>query len=383
MLLVVTGLTPQVVTETVYALSREGPECLPHELHVVTTAEAAVRVNLSLLSREPGWFARLVRDHGLPPIAFGPQNVHVLRDTNGAPLPDIRTDEDNRAAADQIARLVGEFTADASTSLHVSISGGRKTLGFFAGYALSLWGRDHDRLTHVLVNEPFESSWDFFYPTPYEHVISTRDGRLADCRTALVTLADLPFVRLRHGLPPELLSHPDGFAAAVDAAQARLGPPSLRIAFEARTVEAAGVSFSLAPAELATLAWFARRAVAGLEPIECPSDGVPSHEHARQYLAEYRRVRGVADDDGRTSGRYRNGMSKADFEERKSKLKRALRDVLGSRAEPFLIVGEGRRPMKFRLALDPRSIQLADSERSLSTTDRLFGDDPSATRTCG
>jgi CRISPR-associated protein (TIGR02584 family) len=359
-LLLVTGLTPQVVTETLYSLAQENAESLPHEVHVVTTAEGARRVNLSLLSGDPGWFTRLIRDYSLPPIAFGPENVHVLQDERGVPMSDIRTGEDNRAAADQIAELVRRFTADAGTTLHVSLSGGRKTLGFFAGYALSLWGRERDRLTHVLVTEPFESSWNFFYPTPYEHVIAAHDGQLADCRTAVVTLADLPFVRLRHGLPEELLSSPGGFANAVDAAQARLGPPVLRISFATRSVEAAGVSFALAPAELATLAWFARRAAAGQDALECPSDGVPSLDHANQYLAEYRRIRGVIDDDGRTAARYRRGMSKADFEERKSKLKRALREALGSRADPYQVIGEGRRPMRFRLALPAGAIHFED-----------------------
>lgn len=42
---------------------------------------------------------------------------------------------------------------------------------------------------------------------------------------------------------------------------------------------------------------------------------------------------------------------KADFEERKSKLKRALVTALGPAAPSYLIVGEGRRPMRFRVAL--------------------------------
>jgi CRISPR-associated protein (TIGR02584 family) len=48
--------------------------------------------------------------------------------------------------------------------LHVSIAGGRKSMGFFAGYAFSLFGRTQDRLSHVLVNDPFESFPDFYFP---------------------------------------------------------------------------------------------------------------------------------------------------------------------------------------------------------------------------
>ena len=35
-LLAVTGMTPQVVTETLYALMQQGPAALPHELHLLT-----------------------------------------------------------------------------------------------------------------------------------------------------------------------------------------------------------------------------------------------------------------------------------------------------------------------------------------------------------
>jgi hypothetical protein len=241
----------------------------------------------------------------------------------------------------------------------VSLAGGRKTLGFFAGYALSLWGRDADRLTHVLVSEPFESSWDFFYPTPYQRIIQVRGDKLADCAQAEVTLADIPFVRLRHGLPPELLAGSSGFAAAVRAAQQRLGPPRLAIDLDARTVCAAGRTFAMPAAELATLAWFARRARQGLPAVACPRDGVDSPELAQGYLAEYRRILGPLGDDGRAARRYRHGMSKGDFLERKSKLRRALLDALGPvAAQPYRIVGEGRSPMKFRLDLRPDAIDL-------------------------
>ena len=75
-LLAVTGLSPQVVTETLYALAvKREPAFVPTEVVVVTTAEGAERVRLSLLSEDPGWFERLRRDYDLPPIAFGPERV--------------------------------------------------------------------------------------------------------------------------------------------------------------------------------------------------------------------------------------------------------------------------------------------------------------------
>src|SRR5947209_15251583 len=57
-LLAVTGLSPQVVTETVYALTRIEPAFVPTEVHLLTTGEGAERAKLTLLSEKPGWFHR-------------------------------------------------------------------------------------------------------------------------------------------------------------------------------------------------------------------------------------------------------------------------------------------------------------------------------------
>ncbi|GIX24242.1 MAG: hypothetical protein KatS3mg122_1473 [Caldimonas sp.] len=355
-LVAVTGLTPQVLTETLYVLATQDRQALPDEVHLITTAEGARRARLTLLSDQPGWFERLRRDWSLPPIRFGEEHIHVLRDANGAPMEDVRSAADNMAAADQIAEWVRQFTQDEHTAVHLSLAGGRKTLGFFAGYALSLWGRAQDRLSHVLVSEPFESSWDFFYPTPYERVISIKDRGVFDCSKAEVTLADLPFVRLRCGLPHKLLQNRASFSQAVAAAQGLVGPATLVFKLRERCVVAHGQTVNLPPAELAFLAWFARRRLQGAEPLLRPSDGVPDPDYASAYLAEYRRIVGPSNGDDRVARRLRHGMSRADFDERKSRLKSLLQAALGSTAQPYLVQGMGRRPQRFHLALPAQAI---------------------------
>lgn len=158
-LLAVCGLSPQVITETLHALAVERqPAFVPTEIRLITTSEGAERARLSLLSEEPGRLARLCRDYDLPAITFGFEDIEVLRDASGAPLADIRTPEDNLRMADLITARVRTLTADPGSALHISIAGGRKTMGYSVGYALSLFGRPQDRLSHVLVAEPFESS---------------------------------------------------------------------------------------------------------------------------------------------------------------------------------------------------------------------------------
>ncbi len=111
-LLCVTGLSPQILTETLYALAVEQqPPFVPGEIHLLTTADGAERARLTLLSADPGWFHRLCRDYGLHGIHFDENCIHILRDRWNQPLGDIRSLEDNDAAADQITALVRALTA--------------------------------------------------------------------------------------------------------------------------------------------------------------------------------------------------------------------------------------------------------------------------------
>src|SRR5690606_2541074 len=134
--------SPQVVTETLHALAVGNDDpFVPTEIHLITTGEGAERARLALLSDKPGWFHRLRQDLDLPEITFDAEHVHVLRDVGGHSLADIRSPADNLACADFITEKVRELSADPDSALHVSIAGGRKTMGFFLGYALSLFGR--------------------------------------------------------------------------------------------------------------------------------------------------------------------------------------------------------------------------------------------------
>jgi len=355
-LLCVSGLTPQVVTETVFALAA-GRQWVPDEVHVVTTTEGAQRARLLLLSEQPGWFRRLCKDQGLPSIHFEPEGVHVLQSADGQPLEDVRTAQDNIAAADAIINLVRRFTAIDGSELHVSLAGGRKTLGFFAGYALSLLGRDQDRLSHVLVSEPFEGSPDFFYPTPYERVIEVGPidrRRPVDCRDARVTLADIPFVRLRHGIDRRLLEGRIGFADAVESAQPTFAPPHVRIEVDAGRLFAGGRRVPMAPALVAFYLWLGRRAQRGLPGVERPAVEVGNVDYAADYLAAYDLIKGRS---VRTERRFRDGMLATDFDVMKTKANKALENALGPAATHYQIAGEGK-PQRFALRLPPGAIEI-------------------------
>ena len=357
-LLAVTGLSPQVVTETVYALTQKTqPPFVPTEIHLFTTAEGAERARLTLLSEEPGWFHHLRRDYGLPEMEFSEGTIHVLKTAEGSALNDIRTAEENELVADSLTESVRALTADQGCALHLSIAGGRKTMGFYAGYALSLYGRPQDRLSHVLVGTPYESNQQFYYPTPYRHVIFTPppENRPLDAREAEVRLAEIPFVRLRHGLDERLLNGGASFSEVVGAAQRALDPPVLEIDLDRKCIQAGDQEVRVPPVQLAFLSWLTRRAKAGRPEVSCPSDGVPEAEYAREYLVEYAEV---GDDMGSsTAKRLEKGMDKAFFGETKSKLHRRLKEALGPEGvRRYGVVGDGRRPQTYRVAVPAEKI---------------------------
>ena len=89
-LLAVTGFSPQIVTETLYALAVvRKPAWVPSEIKLITTLRGEENATLSLLFDSPGWFHRLRKDYGLSEIAFSQQNIHVMAGPDGKPLDGV------------------------------------------------------------------------------------------------------------------------------------------------------------------------------------------------------------------------------------------------------------------------------------------------------
>jgi len=359
-LVAVTGLTPQVVTETLYALAcRADSPWIPDEIHLITTATGAENARLNLLLPN-GWFHRLCQDYALPNIAFTVDNIHILRDANGHVLEDIRTPEQNTLAADFITETVRRLTEAPDTELHVSIAGGRKTMGYYLGYALSLYGRPQDRLSHVLVSEPFETNRAFYYPTPYDHPIHSKRGDkeiTVDARNAQVDLAEIPFVSLRHGLPENLLTGRASFNTTVTAARAALGPAALILDSASHRVQAAGKTFILAPAQFALLAVFAHRASVNATALRAPLKDTRDPEWSRAYLADLTAACGSLHLPDSVETALTQGVDESYFSQHLSRLRSALKRQLGIAATPYLIDDGSTRPRQYRLTLTADAIR--------------------------
>lgn len=353
-LLAVTGLSPQIVTETLYALAHGGG-FVPTEIHLLTTQEGARLAKAALLHPNGGQFHALLADYpqlGRP--VFDDSHIHIIAATDGTPLDDIRGPDENAAAADAITALVATLTHDERAALHVSIAGGRKTMGFYLGYAFSLFARPQDRLSHVLVSPPFESHPEFFFPPATPRRLATRDGRHIDTAEAVVTLAEIPVVRLRHGLPQALQAGRASFNETVAALQGAFAPPHLAIDLAARRVRCSDKDVTLKPA---LVAWLACHAQAVL-------DGQPMRHwrdmDAADFLRPYARVVGPdCEAFEAAQKRLKDGMEKEFFEQNNAKLEAALNAALGPAAAPYLLGRAGKKPNTRRgLTLPAAAISL-------------------------
>lgn len=361
-LVAIVGMSPQVVTETLWALRRERG-FIPDEIRVILTRAARDCVVHDLLDPLEGRFHAFCRDYGLVGrIRFDESCVTVVTDADGRELDDIRTPEESAAAADTIVRVIGNVCSDPNTIVHVSIAGGRKSMGFFAGYAMSLFARPRDSVSHVLVNDPFESNRDFFYPPPEEKEIVDARGESISSREARVMLADIPIVRLRTGLPEDLLTGDASFGLAVEEAQRTLFPSTaLVLRGDARGIVCDGVEVPLAPAQYAVLHWMAERAKRREAPVR------PRLFHAEEeFFPLYERLFPTRPGDierARKAIRSDEDFLKY-FQEKRSQIGAALVKKLGrTQAARFRIVTFGKRPfVNYALSLGADDIQLPAAE---------------------
>jgi len=323
-LLAVSGMSPQIITETFYSLIRE-KQWIPDEVRLITTEQGKQNAVLQLLEGE-GHFQRLLDDYQVShPVDFSIENITLIRDEEGKVLPDLRTPQDNEAAANVIAATIRELTRDPETELHVSLAGGRKTMGFYVGYALSLFGRPQDCLSHVLVSEHYESNRDFFYPTPDTRVIQTRDGQVLDASKARVWLAEIPFVRLRDHLPKVLLEGKHSFGEIVRLAREATERVRLTLKPADRSYSVNGRTGELSPVQTGVLLWVIKRTL-DCQPIEPVVDGEfrPANEFL-ELAEEYWVPLHIKTEETLR----RDGITQTWLEQNVSKLNRILTDALG------------------------------------------------------
>ena len=197
-LIAVVGNTPQVMTETLWALRVQCSVPID-EVFVMTTTMGKATCQQRLL--DEGRFEKMLVDYDIDPkVKFDADHDHirVFKDAEGNFLDDIRTSEENRLARDQLFRWIEDWTQKDHVALHCSLAGGRKSMGYLLGAAIQFFGRPQDRLYHVLVTPPeIETNRDFFFPPVREEQVLTPDGQRISTADVRIELAELPYVSVR------------------------------------------------------------------------------------------------------------------------------------------------------------------------------------------
>ena len=358
-------MTPQIITETVYGLAvapEEGVEAwVPDEIHVLSTKSGITQIRGALI--EKSRLDGLCTEYGLPKIRFDESCLHPFQreytDSQGKrvteDLEDIKSKEDSTTVADRICEKVREFTSDDSVELHVSIAGGRKTMGYYAGYAMSLYGRAQDSMSHVLVSDAFEQVRDFFYPTKESHPVQNRDGLYLDAKEAQVWLMNLPFVRLRSALEKNKVLTDNSFSNVVDKINAAQSEISVDLKLEdcqvvVSTSSGSKYDIKLNPREFVFMQWIADATLNDkVEPVKRPSLNDDNYlEHVGQLTTAFNtyyteRARSI--DEDRTieiDAKY--------FDEVKSSLRKSLTKTLGLDLVNRLLPAVRNKPLILGLA---------------------------------
>jgi CRISPR-associated protein (TIGR02584 family) len=372
-LLSVAGLTPQVVTETLYCLVKmTDPSVAIRQVRIITTRAGEERIRETLLHPRDGWFHRFRREFGIPPgtIHFDSSCILVPKGPGDRPLDDVRTPAENALIGDCILSLVRDLTRDPGTSLHCSVAGGRKTMGLFLGIAFQLFARPQDRLSHVLVSPAeLEGCTDFFYPPIAATTYQAGDKRIRS-RDARVELAEIPVLLLRDKLRVVNVEQ-SSYTALIEEAQIELdrqtAPPALVLDARSRSVRVAEQTISLTALEFAVYRLFAAARA------RCGKPGCPGCDacafRTRDFqagtmldaLREAVADLGVRDErTRRLAGWDRDGDER--FLQVRSRIERKLRSVAGPGrwAAGYIISARGRRGETiYTLPLQPDLIRLA------------------------
>jgi len=369
-LLAVCGLTPQVITETLWALMRE--ERLPHAIRVLTTRAGKGKINSDLLPPD-GAFDRFCRDFGISreSIDFGYHSVQVICDAHGTEYDDIDGEEANERFLSLCMAEAFRLTADPERQVLFSIAGGRKTMGACLAIAAQCYGRPQDRLYHVLVSPEFESSREFFYPPPQSRQIElfdpvSRTPYWKETKYAAITLLPLPFFSIRDRLTPSHLREPES-PATLMLSVVREKEDRLVVDTIERKIVWKGREMDLTPAWMAIYLFFAlKKKEAPCERLTCRGcDGctlttIQVLDESGNIAELYRRHCGVYRDHDAMSDTGINSLSQENFNSYRNKINRSIEQTFGPlHGRDIMIRSHGKRPgVRYGIQLSREKIQI-------------------------
>jgi len=387
-LLAVTGMSPAILTETIWALAHENPPSLPDRVIVLTTSIGKEQIVRELFTPQPhfnnqcGWdcLREKLQDQGhnlQGKLRFDPASGDLRVLTRWEEnshchqlLSDIRTQQENAAVADQIQEIVRGLVENPDIYLITSIAGGRKTIGTLLYACMTLIGRESDRVTHVLVNEPYDDPRlmpKFYFPEqPIADLGVIPENKFVQAKDARIVLADLPFVPLRNLFAKEVGRMPGTFTALVARCSTEVrnrAAADVKLLVHRSRPEIAvnGIRIKLSPREQLVVLFLAERA-----HRRRPAFGIykEAAESLNQYLQELKD--GLASDSTDWRDRItlaRNPKGELDVEEIEKEIRKAVSSLRAKlrKAGPDAMAMLRRLPEAGRLSIEllPNQITFA------------------------
>ena len=370
-LIAVSGLSPQVITETIYALHLQ--ERLPNAIRILTTREGKASIHAQLLSPTDGYYFRFQKDYGISrdSIDFSSRHIFTPTDKFGTEYEDIAGEEENERFLSLCMEQSFEATRDPDSEVYFSIAGGRKTMGACLAIAAQCYARPQDRIFHVLVTPEFESSRDFFYPPPLSTPLVLMDHKTKtpytkETRYAEVSLIPLPFFSIRDRLTDNQLKQAES-PATLMLSLVREKRGELLLDLKNRKVIWKGRELDMMPARMAIFTFFAflkkesecfGQACNGCDLCTLPINSILNSDGNiaklyRKHLAPYRDHEGMSD-----SGIQ--GLTAENFNSYRNKINRDLESTFGpGEARHLKISSYGKRPaMRYGITLESEQIRI-------------------------
>lgn len=297
-LLCVSGMSPAIITETYYWMAKQRHEkIIADEVLIITTAAGKQKILDELLVAPNNRFSQMAKLYGWPENALTADNVFVVQDKAGHFLDDVREPEEFAAFADLVLKVIAEKTSESNCRLHASLAGGRKTMSYYLGLAMNIFGRSNDTLSHVLLDVAYEQAANFYYPGQAEK-LHKRDKDKTPLELVLdgdhiVEMSEFPIINLSKSINVERLrsqhlSFDDVLTIIKNEQNGIVEPLSWAKVKRKYKIKFGHETISLPPTELAMLLWLAWRAKRNQSPVDMTKNpdnpDVPTQVMKQAYL---------------------------------------------------------------------------------------------------
>ena len=209
-LIIVCGLTPQVVTECIHGLINSDKPFIPTKVVIITTQmgltdKGGLDDKLGNECRYESCIEDLVKrkipnvtKDSLEHLTYKNIIKHIVT-VNDKPCDDVHNEASLLSLGNLLVEVLVKYCSDDNSAVNVNIAGGRKSMSYLAGLALTLCGRFQDRLSHVIISEPLlENDPSFFYPDilTNNYYVLENDGneQAIPAASVKIMLAQIPFI---------------------------------------------------------------------------------------------------------------------------------------------------------------------------------------------